>query len=190
MTCNIANLAVNEEQTRTIKVKFTTPGSKQNAVALSATPAEDDLVPENNSPPPIDSTVVPAADLSVTIDEVNTVEGGSEYDYVMKVANDGPSPATSVELTIELDAELDLVSATPGQGTCAGPAGNTVTCNLGTIASGAPPVAITVRVIAPDGPATVHSTASVDAAEDDLHEPNGASVDTTVEPPPPPEGPP
>ena len=83
------------------------------------------------------TTVNPAADLSVTkTDAPDPVLVGQQLTYTLTAQNAGPSAAPSVQLTDTLPAGVTFVSAVPSQGTCSQASG-TVTCPLGTIASGA-----------------------------------------------------
>jgi uncharacterized delta-60 repeat protein/uncharacterized repeat protein (TIGR01451 family) len=79
---------------------------------------------------------VVAADLSVSAGGApNPVIAGDNLTYTVNTVNNGPSAATNVTLTDTLPADVSLVSATSSQGACSGL--NVVTCNLGTMASGA-----------------------------------------------------
>ena len=85
-------------------------------------------------------------------------------------------------LTDPLPAGVTFVSATPSQGTCSQVAG-TVTCPLGTIASGAN--ATVSVVVTPTTDGTLTNTASVSSATSDPNGGNnGASRDHGVTPSP------
>ncbi|HUO84157.1 MAG TPA: LamG-like jellyroll fold domain-containing protein [Thermoanaerobaculia bacterium] len=79
---------------------------------------------------------VGTADLSVTkTAEPTEVSAGEEVTYTITVSNAGPLAATGVMMEDALPEGMSLVSATASQGDCAEVAG-TVSCDLGTIASG------------------------------------------------------
>ena len=97
--------------------------------------------------------------------------------YVMTVVNDGPSAATGVTLVDVLPGAVNYVSSTAGQGACSGT--GTISCALGTLASGAS-VAIQVAVD-PTATGTIANTASVtsDVVDPDPAD-NPATATTTV----------
>src|SRR6185295_13343758 len=81
--------------------------------------------------------VNPSANLSLTkTDSPDPVAAGQQLTYTLTAQNAGPSTATSVQVTDTLPGGVTFVSATPSQGTC-GQASGTVTCSLGSLASGA-----------------------------------------------------
>jgi uncharacterized repeat protein (TIGR01451 family) len=109
-------------------------------------------------PPPPTS-----ADLSLSIaDAPDPVLAGGTLDYTLTVHNSGPSAATGVVLTQTLPAAVTFSAATPAA--CTHSSG-TLTCPLGTIASG-DDVIVTVHVEA-DAAGTLSTSASVSATTDD-----------------------
>jgi uncharacterized repeat protein (TIGR01451 family) len=119
----------------------------------------------------------PTADLSV----LKTAPAGAgilqTFSYNILVTNAGPSPATSSTLTDTLPAGVTFVSASSGQGSCS-QSGGVVTCNLGSIPSGAS-VTATVAVTAGLLPGTLNNTASVKATEADPNLANNTATATT-----------
>ncbi len=82
-------------------------------------------------------TPTPSADVAVGLSATNgPVVVGQNLTYTMTVRNDGGSVAENVEATLLRSASLELVSASPAQGSCS-PDGNPVTCQLGQLAAGA-----------------------------------------------------
>jgi uncharacterized repeat protein (TIGR01451 family) len=102
---------------------------------------------------------------------------GSVISYTITARNAGPSTATNVTLTDEIPAGVTFLGAQASQGSCSG--STTITCNLGTLASGASAqVVIDVRA---DQAGTITNTASTRAAQADPSESdNRASATTTV----------
>ena len=130
----------------------------------------------------IESTVesiFESADLSIfKTDSPDPVNPGSNLTYTLSVANNGPGDATGVTVTDTLPAGVTFVSATPSQGTC-NQVGGIVTCDLGTLNSGAA-ATITIVVI-PNTPGTLTNTATAVANESDPDtENNTATAETTV----------
>jgi uncharacterized repeat protein (TIGR01451 family) len=142
-------------------------------VALCASLAVAALLP---------ATALAPADLSITkSDSPNPVVEGQQLTYTIAVRNDGPDPATGVEVVDDLppQGDVDFISATPSQGSC-GEQAHKVTCQLGTVASGAT-ATITIQVTAKK-PGTVTNTASVTSAVADPQTANNqATAQTTVQ---------
>lgn len=83
-------------------------------------------------------------DLSPTMSA--SVGKGGRITYSIQVRNNGPERAGGVVLTNPLQRRTTLISAVTPQGTCA--AGPVLTCNLGTLPSGAIAV-VTIKLKAP-----------------------------------------
>jgi hypothetical protein len=82
---------------------------------------------------------------------------------VAALANGGPDAAGSVSMVDTLPATMTFVLATPSQGTCSGT--STVTCSLGTIASGASATVTIVAQTTNNGPATNTATVSSNSSD-------------------------
>jgi uncharacterized repeat protein (TIGR01451 family) len=90
---------------------------------------------------------------------------GGDITYDITVTNAGP-PSAGVTLTDNLPAGVQLVSASPSQGSCTGGA-PTVTCNLGGMAAGATATArIVVRAVTAGSKLNSVSVAAVEAERD------------------------
>ena len=106
---------------------------------------------------------LPTADLSITKSGPATVQSGGTATYTLNVANAGPFDAHNVTVGDPLPAGETFVSATASQGSC----DTTVSCQLGTIASGgSATITIVVTVTASCG-ATLTNTATVTGDEPD-----------------------
>ena len=146
----------------------------------SVTSAVNDPTSGNNSVGQ-DTAVVAGADLSVTkSDSPDPVLVGDPLAYTVTVANNGPAEATGVVLTDTLPADVTFGSASPTQGTCTEASG-TVTCELGTIASGAG-VTVTIAVTPKEaaGGTSIANTASATAQVSDPDVSNNSASQTTT----------
>ncbi len=125
-----------------------------------------------------------SADLAITKAGPTSVLAGGELTYTLTATNNGPTPATDVNVTDTLPPAVHFVSATPSAGgAClAPPAGlsGTVSCTWpGDTGSGAVRN-VTIMVEAP-GPQTLTNAASVSSPTQDLNRSNNtASVQTEV----------
>ena len=117
-------------------------------------------------------------DISLSVsDAPDPVSLGGNLTYSIAVANTGPSSATGVVVTNLLPPTASLVSVTPSQGTFT-TSGNTVVCNLGTIAGSA---SATINIVAtPIAVGTMTNQTTVSRAEPDAYLPNNAAVVTTA----------
>lgn len=120
------------------------------------------------------------ADLSITkTDSPDPVVQGNNLTYTITVTNNGPLAATNVVVTDNLPAksDIDFVSATSAAGSC-DMKGNTVTCNLGTLANGA--TATVTIVVKAKHSGTLSNTATVASPEDNTPANDSATATTTV----------
>lgn len=122
--------------------------------------------------------ITPSADVSIAgTGSPTTVVVGGTVSYTFTVLNHGPNAAASVVLADRLPSGLQSVVAPP---TCTN-SGGTLTCNLGTIASGAATtVTITATVLAAG---TLTNTATVASTTTDPNTTNNSvTVTTTITP--------
>jgi uncharacterized repeat protein (TIGR01451 family) len=122
------------------------------------------------------------ADLAVSQQaSPSPVNVGLTLTYTLTISNDGPGPdaAGATTLVDTLPAGASLLSSTPSQGSCSGTA--SVTCSLGSLASGASArVTIAVR---PTSTGTVTNSATVSSAATDPNLANNSSqLQTVVQP--------
>ena len=107
----------------------------------------------------------------------STVNRLSNLTYTVNVKNSGPANATGVVVTDTLPSSMTFVSASSSQGSCGGTA--TLTCNLGSMASGAN-AKVTI-VVQPRTKGTYTNTVSVRSSAPDSNAANdSASVATRV----------
>ncbi|MGZ8791333.1 MAG: IPTL-CTERM sorting domain-containing protein, partial [Thermoanaerobaculia bacterium] len=165
LPCTIPNLAVGASVTITITAAINGSGAFDNLAGVDA--AEPDPNTDNN----IDDTgnngiVAPPTEADVAVTKTasaGTISIGEQVDFILTVRNNGPATATNVVVSDALPANFAFISATPTQGSCSGT--TTVTCNVGTMLSGAT-VTITIRGTVTTTP-SMTNTATVAATETD-----------------------
>ncbi len=118
------------------------------------------------------------ADMAIAMtDAPDPVTLGDNVTYTITASNAGPDNAALVRVIDGVPLGVTFVSATPSQGSCSGTIA--VTCNLGTIGSGAQ--ATVNLVVRPTFPGTVSNTASVTTGSaDSVPGNNSATATTTV----------
>ncbi|MBB4660608.1 DUF11 domain-containing protein [Conexibacter arvalis] len=143
-----------------------------------------------------ESTVCPSlrgrADLSIAKRaSAASVPAGGQVMYVLTVANDGPSDASGVTVDDPLAPGLALVSAKPGQGSCAIADGR-VSCALGSLEAGGSTQVLVTATALPGAGCTVNvATVRGDQQDGDLSDNSAtATVCAATTPGPPPPGPP
>src|SRR6202007_416310 len=105
--------------------------------------------------------VTASADLAITKTAPASAAVGTNFNYTLTVKNNGPSASTGSTVTDTLPGGVTFVSASSG---CTNASG-TVTCNVGSLASGAS-ATITITVT-PTTVGTVTNTATVTGNEPD-----------------------
>jgi len=121
---------------------------------------------------------MPEADVSLDKrDSRNPVRKGDMLTYSIDVTNNGPLDASGTVVTDILPEGVDFVSASASQGNCI-EANGTVLCDIGELANGAPPVAITISVI-PRYAGILSNTASVSVNEPDANQQNNSGTVST-----------
>lgn len=182
ITCNGATLANGASASFTLTVRSNaTNGTVINNASVSAATMDSNSGGDSAGAPGV--VLGPAvADVSITkVTPSNSAPTGSTITYTITVSNAGPSPATGVVVNDTLPTGLQLVSATPSQGTCN--ATNPVSCNLGALNVGAN-ATVTIQALVTATSGTISNTASVTAAEGD-----GDAGDNASTTPPIPVGP-
>jgi uncharacterized repeat protein (TIGR01451 family) len=106
---------------------------------------------------------------------MGAAQAGKPLTYTLAVTNRGPSASSAVTVKDILPAGTSFGSAQASQGSCSA-AGQTVTCSLGALASGASAqVTITVAVAA-DASGFLRNTATVEGPEPDPNKGNNSSA--------------
>jgi hypothetical protein len=118
------------------------------------------------------------ADLAVTVtDTPDPVLFSQLLTYTITVTNNGPEPATAVTLAATAPFQAETGPLTPSQGTCTR-TGNSFTCAIGAMASGATVTATIPLFPLVTGP--IGLTASATAAETDPNTANNSATQSTT----------
>ncbi|MSR65316.1 MAG: DUF11 domain-containing protein [Verrucomicrobiae bacterium] len=176
--CDLGDIASGSSVTNTIVVAPTTIGISTNSAVVSSITA--DPVVSNNTAMAITTVTLLQADLAVSkTDSPDPIGVGSNLTYTITVTNRGPDTTASVTLIDTLPPGVTFVSASTG----CGEVGGTVTCELGSLASGGTSN-ITI-VVTTTAAGTITNTALVAGAESDpVQGNNTAQAVTTVTTPP------
>jgi uncharacterized repeat protein (TIGR01451 family) len=181
VTCQLGALAKGASATIRLTVKPREAGTLDNTA--TATLAETDLDPSNNSASVNGLRAVMQTDVSVTMtDSPDPVLAGQQLTYTMVVKNGGSAiPATGVALTDPLPPATTFVSATTTQGALVTPpvgSGGIVTANIGSLAvNGTATVTVVVKT-SQNG--TITNTAQAGGNEDDPNTLNNTATQTTT----------
>jgi uncharacterized repeat protein (TIGR01451 family) len=130
VSCSLGDIGPAQDVTVTIvtSVGPNAPSAVTNTASVSS-PDGTNAVDSND----VVTTVKPAADLALTGSAIpDAVTTGELLTYTFRVQNNGPSTATGVQVADPLPAEMHFEKASDG---CVETSG-TVTCDLGTLASG------------------------------------------------------
>lgn len=171
--CNLGTMAAG--QSATIMSTYSTPptfsGNVSNTATVSATTTDPNAA--NNSATAV-TNVSNAVDLAIT----KTASAppyliGTPITYTIVVTNAGPASAAGVSVTDVIPPGTTFTSATPSQGSCSGT--TTVTCALGTIASGGS-ATISLVLTLPSAAGSVPNTATVTTSNSDTNPANNSST--------------
>jgi uncharacterized repeat protein (TIGR01451 family) len=166
ISCTTPTLAPGKSVVVTVtgSVATSATGSLANTAAVSSATTEvtPNVIPNSAS---VTVPLQPQADLVIakTASTTSIDAGGGNLSYTVTAANLGPSNATSVTLADTLPAGFVVSSVTPA-GLCAAPSSGSFTCNLGTLAVGAPAVQIVVTGSFPASVAAGATTNTVAAS--------------------------
>ncbi len=183
VTCALGTLASGHWTSVRIRARApTTGGTYRNmAVVGSNTP---EIANGNDNADAVDVAVTALADLALTKTATpNPVVAGTRLTYTLQTTNNGPSQATSVQLTDTLPPTITVVSMTPGSPTCA-QAGTQITCNFGNMNKGdtrSLTIIADVPADMPDGTILTNRAQVTSAVADTTTTNNSASTQTTVQ---------
>ncbi|MBI4260743.1 MAG: DUF11 domain-containing protein [Actinobacteria bacterium] len=182
VSCEFGTIPAGESRTIVVRVTADEVGTHENSALVTTSTGDPELGDNQESetttveePPP------PAADLRIEkSDSADPVTQGETFTYTIVVTNDGPGDAQDVVVGDLLPVGVAFLSATP-LFVCSGII-VTVTCELGTLASGGS-VTITITVRALEA-GTHENGASVGSSTADPNPGNNSDTEsTTVQPP-------
>ena len=175
VTCNLGTINSGASAKIDIDVTTKSEGTLNNIASVTSSATDPN---SGNNTVTQRTTVNPAADLALAkADDPDPALNNSELTYTLTVTNKGPDEATGVVVTDTLPPGVTFVLATASQGGCSGT--RTVTCNLGTINSGANATA-EIIVVTPDAVTTVDNTASVTSGVSDPDITNNKATTSTL----------
>ncbi len=177
VTCSIGALSGGTSVTTTLTVTPAATGLMTNSVSVTGNEFDPNAANNSNS---LSTTVIPAADLSLTQTRVpGLVLVGDTITYTLVLTNAGPSNATNVVLTDTLQGHVTFGPAVPSQGACSGT--GTRVCTLGALNPGA--TATLTIVVTTTMEEVIASTATVTSpVADPVPANNTATLLTAVNP--------
>lgn len=178
VTCTPVSLASGASTTFTISVTPTIEGTVTNTVSVAGLVSDPNLT---NNTATATTTVLPSAQLVVSItDSPDPAPFGGAVTYTVTVTNHGPSTATNVVLVNSpAPLEIDDSAIVLSQGSFTRTRRPfEITCNFGTLASGASATATITGFNFSHG--TITWTATVTANEHDPNPANNTAAESTL----------
>ena len=102
------------------------------------------------------------------------LSAGNQVTATFTVDNEGPDPATNVEVNVSVSAEVTLISASANSGTCSAPSNNALVCQIPTLQSGS--LAQIAVVVAPIGTCTACSVMATASSSNNTSTSNTATA--------------
>lgn len=129
-----------------------------------------------------DVTVVPVADLEITIsDAPDPVDAAQSFVYTLTILNNGPSMATGIEVTNTLPSDVDFVSALGADWSCTNDGNfNVITCDFSDELVEGETSIIEITVVAPDDGVSLNNSAVVASPITDFDLSNNSDSEVTV----------
>ena len=192
VTCDVGTVASGGSSSVTIRA-HATPALAGSSVTNAATVSANEPDPDTaNNQATATINVQPLVDLELTkTASTPSPTAGGQITYTLALLNNGPSPATATTITDTLPGALSFVSAGSGQGSC-GNSGQTVLCQLGTLAPGGMALVTITAAVADSAAGRVLLNTATAAANEAIARPNLANAAASVTPvaAPPNPGPP
>jgi large repetitive protein len=178
VVCALGDLAVGGTATITLDVTATETGTPDNTAVVESPTPDPNLV--NNS----DHTKITTdrlADVAIAKSaSTSVVADGEAFDWTLKATNHGPSNALGTVVTDTVPNGLRIAAASSTRGTCA-VAGQTVSCDLSDLRSGASAtVTITVLTTKAGSYTNSASVTSQTPESDPSNNVDGAAVEVSA----------
>ncbi len=176
-TCSLGNLTAGAsvQYSVVVNVDLATSGTITNMASVTSDTADPTM---GNNSTSEDTEAQVQADLTLVKSDSEDPVAGQSFTYTLEVTNNGPSTATSVEITDDLPSGLVFNSSPDG---CTEMAG-TVTCVIGDMTAGQMESRSFVVDLMPPFPGVVTNTATVSADQVDPNpSDNSDSEDTTLD---------
>jgi len=176
ITCNFGTIPSGGSANFVFVVTADEAGTVSNTVTTASSTADPNAA---NNTDTESTTVVPlSADLSIVKSgNDDTVQPGDNVEYTLTVTNAGPDDAEDVTCEDVLPANVTFLGfQSISQGSATQQAG-TITCNFGTIASGA--TATLVFVVTANEEGVVSNTATTSSSTGDPNSANNSDTETT-----------
>ena len=183
-TVSFPAIDLGDTDTATATLTFTVDGTAPAGTITNTASTPTTLAGENDTTNNADTatiTVVPTADVTVakSVDQSNA-QIGDRLTYTITATNNGPSPADAVTIIDTLPAGVTFVSGTGPGGVALTAAGQTVTFNGGTLASGGSFTATILADIAAGTTGTVTNGVTVTTTTSETDTTNNAATAATV----------
>jgi len=183
--CELTTLSAGGSHVFTVKAHVDPAVSGAIANVATVSSPTPDPEPGNNESK-VETPTSPEADLSIVKSASSSVvQPGGQVTYTLAVVNHGPSQATGVTVADSLPAGLNLVTAVPSQGSCAG--GPPISCSLGTLVPGGAAQVVVTADVSKTYSGTLTNSAKVSGDQPDPEPGNNTStVEVKVPSTPPP----
>lgn len=177
VTCDLATVAAGfSKQVQVVAaVGESATGTAQGQANVTSSTA--DPVGSNNSTFQNTSILASGADLTVTVfDSPDPVSPSGTLNYSVQVHNNGPQDATGVSLTLQLPAQVSLVSSSPS---CT-PSGGSLICSLGSLTAGNGTTVDLETSVSPAAGGLISFSAQVAGDQNDGSASNNSDTETTT----------
>ena len=174
--CQIGTINSGATVTVTLVVSPTSTGTLTNTSTLFNSSVDDPNMANNSV---TESTAVTgSADLAISMtDSPDPVRVNTNLTYTITVTNNGPNPSSQVKVTDVLPSGVSFVSSMTSLNYYCDNTAGTLTCDLGTLNSGASATA--TIVVKPTARGTVSNSASVNSAVTDPVTANNSTTAST-----------
>ena len=177
VTCVIGSVA--NQATPVVTITASTSGTNRTITNVATVASDNDPNSLNNTASAISGTAQ-VADLTMSKTGSTAAVPGGTATYTLRVHNNGPSTANTVQITDTLPAGLTAATITPSVGTCTGTGTAAVSCTAPSLASGSDITVTLVVNVASTALGSVTNTAKVSSPTTDPTPGNNTDSQTTT----------